>query len=217
MNKGLWACLLGLLMAIFSWSSGAQPVESGSPAVMQLTAILEKTGSLRAEVEQLMLDQEGRELQEVRATLIMQKPDHFYWQTSEPYEQLMLTDGQKIWIYEPDLEQVTIQAFDAEVGRTPVLLLSGSAASLAEAYDIEMALLPHNGRTRFVLLPKDPGSLFERLSLTFFDDKLEEMQFEDSLGQKTSLSFSGQEVNVPIAPEVFEFVIPPGTDVIDGT
>lgn len=191
--------------------------EFSDSAFIQLTSILSKTSSLRADVEQLMLDQDGRELQQARARLVMQKPDHFYWEITEPYEQLITTNGEKIWIYEPDLEQVTIQAFDDDLSRTPVLLLSGDAESLADAFDISVTVLAHNNRTRFILLPRDPGSLFERLSLTFFNDQLEEMQFEDSLGQKTSLSFTNLETNVAVDDSLFVFEIPEGIEVIDGS
>ncbi len=200
------ACLPGLALA----------AEPDTSAIQQLTTILAKTDTLRASVEQLMLDQDGRDLQETQGTLVMRKPDHFYWETTEPFEQLMVTDGYRVWNYEPDLAQVTIQPFEGEVSRTPVLLLSGDSASIAAAFEVSVSTLPHNARQRFVLLPRDPGSLYERLSLTFYEDKIEEMQFEDSLGQKTSLSFRELEVNLPVDAGMFQFQIPPGIDVIDG-
>lgn len=182
----------------------------------RLSASLAEIRTLKAKVRQLIIDQEGRELQETAATLIMQRPDKFYWETSEPFAQLMVTNGSLIWIYEPDLEQVTIRRFDRDVERTPVLLLTGSAESLSASYEISLHQADRN-TLRFVLLPKSEGSLFERLSLSFIGGALAEMQFEDSLGQKTSLSFQDHVVNESIEPAVFEFKIPEGIEVIDAT
>src|SRR5688500_5723832 len=77
-------------------------VNANDAAVKQLAAILDTTTTLTAEVEQLLMDQDGRELQENRAELMMQKPASFYWAIKEPYEELMVTDGKLIWRYEPD-------------------------------------------------------------------------------------------------------------------
>src|SRR5690606_11657070 len=150
------------------------------------------------------------------ATLVMRKPDHFHWHTTVPYEETMVTDGERIWIYEPDLEQVTIQPFSDDVGRTPALLLSGDENTLAESFEITREEFG-GGRQTFRLLPTDPGSLFENLTLSFNGDTLEQMHFEDSLGQKTSLSFSEVETNVEVDDSFFTFDVPEGVEVIDST
>src|SRR5690606_5642937 len=92
----------------------AQEEASGDEAVQRLHSLLEQTSSLRAEVEQLQIDQDGREVQESRVQLVMQKPSSFSWIITEPYEDVTITDGTSIWHYEPDLEQVTIQPFEAD-------------------------------------------------------------------------------------------------------
>ncbi|MEX2367771.1 MAG: outer membrane lipoprotein chaperone LolA [Pseudohongiellaceae bacterium] len=186
-------------------------------AVSQLIQVLQQTSTMQAQVEQLTLDQNGREIQEADATMVMRKPDHFFWHATAPYEELMTTNGELIWIYEPDLEQVSIQNFQSQVSRTPALLLSTDEAGLQESFHVSVSVLPNNNRTRFVLLPRDPGSLFETLSLTFFNAVLEEMQFEDSLGQKTSLSFRDVVLNEPVDDGLFTFTAPPGIDIIDST
>jgi outer membrane lipoprotein carrier protein len=185
-------------------------------AAEQLAEILSQNTTLQADVEQLTLSQNGQELQEVKARLVMEKPNHFYWAQSEPYEDLMLTNGEKVWRYEPDLEQVTIQEFDNDPNRTPVLLLNGDYKALEQSYDISRGELP-DLRIRYVLLPQDPGSTLERLSFTFTGSVLDEMQFEDTLGQKTSLYFSNLETNLDIDPAIFEFQIPEGIEIIDTT
>lgn len=181
-----------------------------------MTTLLAQTSTLTAEVEQLQMDQDGRELQENRSQLVMQKPASFSWHITEPYEELMVTDGTTIWRYEPDLEQVTIQPFEDDVDRTPVMLLNGDADSISTAYEVSATQMSDTV-WRFVLLPRSADRLFERLSLTFDGPVLQEMQFEDSLGQQTSLAFRLVRRNEPVSPELFTFTPPEGVDIIDNT
>jgi outer membrane lipoprotein carrier protein len=207
-------CLILLLFSAFVQAQGAASPEA---AVLQLQSLLDQTQTLSAEVQQLLLDQDGRELQENQVLLLMQKPASFYWGITEPYEDLLVTDGDIIWHYEPDLGQVTIQPFDDDVNRTPVMLLNGDAASIAEAYEVSVASVGDTQLQRFILIPRKPGSLFERLSLSFNGPVLEEMQFEDSLGQQTSLSFRDVQRNLPLDGTRFTFTPPAGVDIIDNT
>src|SRR5690606_10844117 len=118
--------------------------------------------------------------------------------------------------YEPDLEQVTVQSFSDDLSRTPALLLSGDEQTLAQSFEITRDDFG-GGRQSFRLLPRDPGSLFANLTLSFNGVMLEQMHFEDSLGQKTSLNFFDVEVNVEVDEALFTFAIPDGVDVIDST
>lgn len=204
---------------LFTLAASAQqaPASGDLAAANQLAAILADTHTLQADVDQLTLDQDGREIQEFEARLKLSKPDHFSWEVVSPYEELLVADGKRIWRFEPDLEQVTIEPFSDDLERTPALLLNGDAEAIAEAYTISAADMDFGAQQRFILHPKSPDSLFERLSLTFEGQTLLEMQFEDSLGQKTSLIFSGMTVNDPIDPAVFVFEVPDGVDVLDNT
>jgi outer membrane lipoprotein carrier protein len=220
-NLASWLkkALPGLLMLLLANAAASQDfvaVNANDAAVKQLAEILNATTTLSAEVEQLLMDQDGRELQENRVELLMQKPASFYWAIKEPYEELMVTDGSVIWRYEPDLEQVTIQKFNDDIDRTPVMLLNGDAESIAASYEVTATTMDST-RTLFVLLPKKPGNLFERLSLTFNGADLEQMQFEDSLGQQTSLTFRQIVRNQTIDSSKFHFTPPDGVEVIDNT
>jgi len=192
----------------------AQQELVGEEAVALLHEVLAETSTLRAEVEQLQIDQDGRGLQDSRALLVMRKPSSFSWIITEPYEDVMITDGSTIWRYEPDLEQVTIQPFDENLERTPVMLLNGDAESIAASYEVTAVQLP-GPLQRFILLPRKADRLFERLSLTFAGAVLQEMQFEDSLGQQTSLSFHAVRRNEPVSSDEFTFSPPAGVELID--
>jgi outer membrane lipoprotein carrier protein len=205
-----------LILIVFSVKNSAQEaVSQEAGAIAALEAILAQTQTLSAQVDQLLLDQDGRELQETRALLLMEKPSHFHWAITEPYEQLTVTDGATLWHYEPDLDQVTIDTFDDnEVDRVPAMLLNGDADTIRAAYDVSSTNMGGE-LVRFVLIPRNPDRLFERLSVTFRGAVLEEMQFEDSLGQQTSLGFHEVSRNVPLDASNFSFTPPDGIDVID--
>jgi outer membrane lipoprotein carrier protein len=207
------------LLACFGLPVAAQDegLLSGAAAVQRLESILQQTQSLSASVLQLQMDQDGRELQESQAELVMRKPSSFYWELTEPYNELMVTDGDRIWRYEPDLEQVTIQPFDAELDRTPIMLLNGDAAEIAATYEVSMGAQAAANVSRFILVPRSPSRLFERLAVTFRGAELIEMQFEDSLGQQTSLSFDNIVRNQPLSAEQFSFTPPAGVEIIDTT
>ncbi len=203
-----------LLLLLACCGASAQ-VSQEMAAVTALEELLGQTRTLSAEVEQLLIDQDGRELQETRALLLMEKPSSFHWEITQPFEELTVTDGETLWHYEPDLEQVTIQSFnDDEVDRVPVALLNGDAETIREAYEVSSTNMGGD-LVRFVLLPQKADRLFERLSLTFRGPVLEEMQFEDSLGQQTSLSFHEVQRNIPLDADNFSFTPPAGIDVID--
>jgi outer membrane lipoprotein carrier protein len=208
-------CGLSLYTAVQAQQAvSQQAVSQKDGAIAQLQGLLDQTQSLSAEAEQLIMDQDGRELQETRALLLMEKPARFRWAITQPYEELSVTDGETMWRYEPDLGQVTIQPFEDDLDRTPVMLLNGDAADIAESYDVSSTDMG-NDFTRFVLIPRNADRLFERMSLTFQGPVLEEMQFEDSLGQQTSLTFRNVERNIPIDASQFSFTPPDGIDVID--
>lgn len=219
-NRCGWAGALAALVLLNAVAraqdAGSEPV-TGDAAVQQLEAILQQTQSLSADVVQLQVDQDGRELQESQAELVMQKPGSFYWELTSPYSELMITDGDLIWRYEPDLEQVTIQPFDTELDRTPIMLLNGNADEIAATYDVTMGVMEDIRVSRFILVPRSAGRLFERLAVTFRDAELIEMQFEDSLGQQTSLSFENIVRNQPLAADQFHFIPPEGVEIIDTT
>jgi outer membrane lipoprotein carrier protein len=191
----------------------AQGVAVQSP-LEELVATLAGTSSIQADVEQLILSQDGRQIQALQARLIMQKPDKLNWQVTEPYEESMVSDGQSLWYYEPDLEQVSIQDFPEDVENNPILLLNDDLQAIADAYEVSMGYVDDEVR-QYVLLPLASSSSYERFSMTFSGQNLLQMQFESSVGQLTSFSFSNITNNVDIDPTVFDFAIPQDVDVID--
>lgn len=215
--RNKWASVMSLVLVLSAQTVWPQEATTQSADVNRLEQILQLTQTYSATVEQLQVDQDGRELQQSSARLVMDKPSRFYWEVTAPYAELMVTDGKLIWRYEPDLEQVSIQHFNDELDRTPIMLLNGDAKAIASAYEVSFVAMEDQHIARFILQPRNPGSLFERMALTFMDNELIEMQFEDSLGQQTSLSFHDIKRNQIIEAGIFSFTPPAGVEIIDTT
>jgi outer membrane lipoprotein carrier protein len=182
--------------------------------LQELVAILTQTRTMQAEVEQLILSQDGREIQALQAELVMQKPARLYWRVTEPYEELMLSDGLTLWYYEPDLEQVSIRDFPSDLENNPILLLNDDLQAIADAYEVNIGYVDEEVR-QYLLLPLRPDSSYERFSLTFSGQDLLQMQFESSVGQSTSFFFSNIVNNLEVNPALFQFDVPEDIAVID--
>ncbi|WP_250658350.1 outer membrane lipoprotein chaperone LolA [Alkalimarinus coralli] len=186
---------------------------SASEATASLIQRLEKLQSIEADFVQFVVDKAGASVQESRGVLKAKRPGLFYWHTEPPLEQVIVSDGQHIIVYDPDLEQATVQPVSEQVSNTPALLFSGDVKKLGESY-----LVHHkqwdNTVDQYVLMPKGADSLFESLRLRFDKDILVEMRLTDSLGQKSTIGFNDAKINTGLSDKQFEFVIPEGTDII---
>ena len=180
--------------------------------VAKLQAYLQQLQSLEGSFEQLTLDARGQRLQEARGTMSLQKPGRFYWHTEMPYPQLLVSNGETLWVYDPDLEQVTIQKMDQRMTNTPALILSGDARDLTSHFDIQH--VSHGKEEEFRMLPLGSDSLFEVLRLYFVDGQISALQLEDSLGQQTRVELTIRTYNQPLDQKQFEFEPPSGVDVI---
>ena len=143
---------------------------------------------------------------------MMQRPGKFRWDYLEPYKQLIVSDGSKIWIYDTELEQVTVKPIESGLSDTPALLLSGDKP-LDQAFVITD--LGENGGLEWVeLMPKVSDTSFERVRLGFGKDDLQGMELVDNFGQTTRLDFTNLKRNPAVEQSLFAFTPPPGVDVI---
>jgi outer membrane lipoprotein carrier protein len=191
-----------LLVSALAFS--AIPAHADSKDVARLTQLLENSKTLSGRFSQLTLDGGGTQLQE--------RPGLFYWHTDAPQEQLMVSDGKKVSLWDPDLEQVTIKTLDQRLTQTPALLLSGDVSKISESFDITAK--EAGGVIDFVLKPKSKDTLFDNLRLSFRNGMINDMQLIDSVGQRTNILFTGVKANEPVAASKFQFQIPKGADVI---
>ncbi|MCH4873279.1 MULTISPECIES: outer membrane lipoprotein chaperone LolA [Pseudomonas] len=199
-----------LLLPILAFSSLSAHADAQD--VTRLSQLLEKSKTISANFSQLTLAAGGTQLQEAKGEMSVQRPGLFYWHTEAPQEQTMISDGQKVTLWDPDLEQVTIKKLDQRLTQTPALLLSGDVSKISESFDISSK---QAGEVmEFTLKPKTKDTLFDSLNLSFRNGMINNMRLMDSIGQRTDIVFSGVKANEPIPASKFKFVIPKGVDVI---
>ncbi len=215
-RKGVW--LVSLLAALLVFVLPVQAEEAGDgqgsdAAAPELAAMLESYQSFQASFIQIVVNENGNRVQESRGSLKAKRPGLFYWETNEPHSQYVTSDGDKVEVYDPDLEQVTVHSLDEKVSTTPALLLSGEVDNLDETYRVSMRSVGENTR-EFTLEPRSEDSLFVSLRLTFFKGELQEMRMEDSLSQLSVLSFQDVRLNEEVKDSAFVLEYPDDVDVI---
>ena len=190
--------------------TAAQIASAG--AIDKLHRFLESTKTLRADFAQMVAAKSGKKPQQSTGVMMVSRPGKFRWEISKPYAQLLVGDGEKVWIYDPDLRQVTVKKMDAALGSTPAALLVGGN-NLEKNFNLrEMG--EREGLEWLEATPRASDSGFEKLQLGFAGDDLKAMELFDNFGQTTSLFFSHLERNPQIASTQFRFTPPAGADVI---
>ncbi|WP_136247726.1 outer membrane lipoprotein chaperone LolA [Halomonas borealis] len=178
----------------------------------RLARMLEPVDTYVADFDQQILDGSGQRLQEANGRMWLSRPGRFRWEVNAPYEQVVVSDGEQVTLFDPDLAQATVQPLDERVTHTPALLLSGSAGQLTDNYEVTSS---QQGTAEiFELVPKSPDTLFEELKLTFYGERLGFLQMTDSTGQRTAIEFDDVEQNVSVEDARFDLTLPEGTDVI---
>lgn len=200
-----------LALTLVAWLSSAQADERSARL---LNIELAKITSAQATFSQHVIDSKGNRGQEFTGEMSVKRPGLFRWDTRKPYPQTIVADGKKVWVYDPDLNQVIVQKMDKQVGNTPALLLSGDTRSMTGSFDI-VEEPGEKGELSFLLTPLAKDALFEAMRIKFRNGVLAEMQLKDSLGQKTRIQFSGVKYNASIASSVFRFKPPKDADLIN--
>jgi outer membrane lipoprotein carrier protein len=168
--------------------------------------------SLRADFEQTVTDSKGKIIQEAKGTFVLQRPGKFRWDYRAPYPQLIVADGRKLWIYDPDLEQVTVKQLDSVLGGTPAQLLSG--ARFPQQDFIVTPKGQRIGLDWIELTPKASEKDFEKVQLGFDQRDLRMMDITDNFGNTTHLKFNNLQRNPVIEASAFVFTPPKGVDVV---
>ncbi len=184
-------------------------------SIQELKRRLDPIKSMRANFTQVTSSSNPQQSAQIlKGTMQVSRPGKFRWETQPPFEQLTVTDGQQLWVYDSDLEQVTLKTLDKQASQTPALILTGSLNDIRSAYEV-FGAENGQGQWQFALLPKSKEALFNRLQLTFDkNNDLHSMMIDDGLGQKTDIRFANVELNPTLSSALFHFKIPKGVDVI---
>ena len=176
-----------------------------------LDTFYKEVKSIRADFLQILLDENGEVIQESSGKVVILRPDRFRWDYEKPFPQQIIADGKKFWIYDSELEQVTVKSADQAVTDTPALILSGKK-SLDENFIIKEEG-KHKTLVWVALLPKTGDTDFMKIRMAF-DPELAAMELEDHFGQITRILFTKEERNPKLDSKLFEFVVPEGVDVV---
>tara|TARA_B100000586_G_scaffold43563_1_gene28145 strand:+ start:2464 stop:3108 length:645 start_codon:yes stop_codon:yes gene_type:complete len=204
--------LLALLICVLFNVSLAQ-----QGALEKLNSMLVSIESLKADVVQLIVESDGGILEESKIKMYFKKPNGFYWETITPFKELIVTNGVKLWNYQPDLEQVVIEDWDSSKSELAAQLLNGETENLGSDYQIEQLYSDDSGDHQFTLTPLATDSVYERISISFVTSELDQIYLNSKNGQQTVWRFVTIERNESLEDSVFEFNPPAGIEIIENT
>lgn len=184
-------------------------------ATEKLNIFVQTVVTFKANFKQVVLDPDGKLMEEAQGKFALERPGKFRWDYSEPYPQHIVADGERIWFYDVDLEQVTVKSQLETLVDTPATLLSGE--SLPEDKYVLTDIPSDDGMLWVELVPKDEESNFQTIALAFDQQGLRQMIMKDSFDQRTRLVFSQQRENPVLADDEFVFIPPEGIDVVGET
>ncbi|MBK9019616.1 MAG: outer membrane lipoprotein chaperone LolA [Sulfuritalea sp.] len=177
----------------------------------QLKNFLESHRSARGVFTQTVIARSGKKPQQSAGIFALQRPGKFRWSYEKPYKQLLVSDGNKLWSYDPDLNQVAVKKLGAAFGASPAALLAG------KDLDKHFALKEGTAADGIEIVeatPKGGDASFERVRIGFTANRPVSMEIHDSFGQVTLLQFTRFEANPTLADSLFRFVAPAGADVV---
>lgn len=191
------------VMAAASASAFADAAES-------LRAFVKDVKSGQSTFTQTVTSPDGAKKKVSSGSFSFARPNRFRFDYAKPYAQSIVSDGQKVWFHDPDLNQVTVRQVADALGSTPVALLTGT--SIEKTFDLKNQ--PDQGGLEWVMAtPREAGGTIQWLKAGFKGKGLVAVEIADSFGQRSLLSFDKLATDVAVAPEAFRFAVPPGADV----
>ena len=203
--------LLSLALSVFVLPLAADP----TGGVARMHAFLEDVHSLKADFTQVVLDSNLKQVKQSTGTLSIKRPDRFRWDYAKPNPEVIVADGKRLWLYDVELQQVTVKTLNDTLAASPAVLLSGSN-DVEKSFSVE-DLGEKDGLEWVNLVPKVKDTDFENVKLGFKGDDVAVMELKDNLGNLTRISFSKLQRNVAVADDTFKFTPPKGADVIGDT
>lgn len=201
-------CFYALLFATTLATSSLARADS----LDALKSFVADVKSGRADFTQTVTSPDGAKKKTSSGSFEFARPNRFRFGYTKPYEQLIVGDGQKVWLHDVDLNQVTVRPFDRALGATPAALLAGG--SLDKDFDLK-ALPDADGLQWAQALPKTKDGSFQSLKVGFASgNKLAAIEIVDAFGQRSRLDFKGFEPNAAVPAERLRFTPPAGVDVI---
>ena len=204
---GLLLVLLGSPLVLT-----AKDAPDAASATRLFKQLLSNLNHMQAKFAQTVFDADGVVRHRAQGNMALSRPNKFLWQTALPMKQLVVADGLNLWIYDIDLEQVTVRPLDGALGESPALLLSGDAQTLAQRF--ELTQLKQQTGQAYQLKPRDTQSSYKQVILYFDAHHLQSMDLYDKLSQHTKIVFSEINTAQTISQALFRFKPPAQVDII---
>lgn len=190
----------------------ALPLVAHAGGVERLKAFIAGARTAEADFTQTVADKTGRVTQQASGRMAFARPGKFRWDYRAPYEQVIVGDGSRLWLYDVDLEQVTVKPLGEVIAGTPAALLAGDDA-IEKYFNLKNAG-EGDGLEWLEATPKTKDTTFERIRMGFKGDVLVQMELFDFFGQRTTLKLARLARNPAIPPARFQFTPPKGADII---
>ncbi|WP_166370268.1 outer membrane lipoprotein chaperone LolA [Psychromonas sp. SA13A] len=171
---------------------------------------LAKFTTIDADFVQQVINPKGEVIQKSLGTLTIARPGNFHWQVTQPDEELIVSNGQDMWLYSPFIEQVTIMNFSDAIAGTPFALLSGADSAQWAQFNVVKK------DQQFIVKSSDPKASTNTFIFIFNKaDNISEFVVQESQGQKSVFTLSNNKNNSTFAKDFFEFKIPNGIEIDD--
>jgi len=203
------------ILLMLALLAGAGAAHAADTARAQLDAFAQNLHSLSGNFNQTVYDANGRSSQTARGALALQAPRQFRWDTQAPYKQVIVADGKKVWIYDPELEQVTVRDQGTQEAHSPLTVLTDLSQLDRDFKAGEQGERDGLQWLRLISRAKDPQ--FEYADIGFANDAPRRMVFKDTLGNRTEIVFTDWQRNPKLPADTFIFTPPKGTDVVGDT
>lgn len=203
-----------VLGALLSLQASADTGEVNRSVVADFITILTAVDQIRADFDQTVSDPYGQVVDASSGHLLLAKPNA-RWETTSPYPQTLVIQGQFLQVYDPDLEQVTQRDISEGWEQVPLALLTGDVANIAQHFTIVRDVAEQQLEA-FVLTPRSADAMFVSVKIGLRDGELSQITIRDHGSQETVLNLRNYEEGVVVDSQSFSLELPPGTDVIDG-
>lgn len=207
MQLSLWRSVFAAVALVC-----AGVAHAADAGIVQLERFVARAGSASGHFEQTVMSQSGRRPQVSSGRFVFDRPGRFRWEYLKPYPQLLVSDGDKLWSWDPDLNQVTVQPIGDALGSTPAAILAGDGA-----FERNFTLIDGGERDGLAWVtaePRERESPFEIVRIGLADGMLQRMEMRDHFGQTTVIDFPDLSTDVDPDPDLFRFVPPEGADVL---
>lgn len=197
---------------IASWSFAVGAAASSDDGIAQLRQFVAAAASAQGRFEQVVTASSGRRPQHASGHFAFVRPGQFRWVYETPYTQVLVSDGERLWAWDEDLNQVTVKRLGDALGSTPAAILAGDGA-LERDFDLSEAGRA-DGLAWVIARPRLSDTTFEAMRVGLADGMLRRMELRDHFGQTTVIDFDDLRTDIAPDPALFSFTPPPGADVI---